>query len=320
METYQKIDTHSHFGATYLGPKNKIEDYILPAKKIGIKACIASPGPSPEFTTNNQLYNPCLWVKNRDGIIYVQQKRDVLGNILKTETAKDNPYHDSNIALFHQSARENRFTILVMPIYHPILDSAKELESMLIKYPSVALKIHGVATFTGPKNISLHAIDLIKKSKKPLVIHTDTSLKKPETALMQICKINNPIDWAMWAKDTRIPTVLAHGARLSEKAIQIAESTPNIMLGIAPDLLIMEEPNRLAITTDDYLKDLLSLIPPSKLLFDIDFGWNVKKRNNWENRDWQMHKRIEKTTKNLKIDNKKLEQIFCNNAINFFSL
>ena len=62
------------------------------------------------------------------------------------------------------------------------------------------------------------------------------------------------------------------------------------------------------------------MVPPDKLAFDIDFGWNVKKKDCWEEHDWQMHERIENIANKFGINTEQLRKIFYNNAVKFFNL
>lgn len=319
-ESYKKIDAHGHFGPSFLGPESNIEDYIGEARKIGVVATIASPGPTPEITRGNEIYHPCLWSVSENGVSYFQQlSRN--GQVVAKADALPNPYHDVNIDLLNKTrAPIGGIQILVMPIHHPILDTPEEVRSMLFEHPSIAMKLHGISTFSGPENVSESTIDSLRKADKPLVVHTDLYTAEVKSPIHAAYQLNDPLQWVLWARQTGVKTLITHGARLSENAINLAISTPNVMIGIAPDLLLMTEPERLAVATNDYLETLLTMVPPYKLMFDIDFGWNVSERNQWETLDWKMHERMESVCSRIGLSVKTLENVFYNNAVKFYNL
>lgn len=317
---FRKIDAHGHIGPSYLGPDSDLRDYLLNARKIGVVASIASPGPTPVIRENGEEYFPCLWNYEAGNVSYFQQRNRKLDEP-EVRPAEINPYHDVNMSLFNRVKNPfGELKIYVMPIHHPKLDTKEEVSQMLVEKPSIALKLHGISTFTGPEDVTNSTIDLLRKTNKPIVVHTDTYTSTPQYPIHEAYLRNDPVKWVSWAQDAGVRTLITHGARLSPEAIKLAHQTSNVMIGIAPDLLLMSEPDRLAIKTNDYLSELLSRVNPDKLLFDIDFGWNVSERNRWDLPDWQMHQRLVESANKIGINQEQLSAIFYDNAIQFFNI
>lgn len=317
-ESYKKIDAHGHIGPSYLGPQSDLRDYVSNASKIGVVASIVSPGPTPVVIKDGNENFPCLWKYESGKVIYFQQQNE--GGESKQTEANSNPYHDVNVEMFKKVKGVREIKMYVMPIHHPILDTTEEVKQMVKVYPSIALKLHGISTFTGPEDVKMETIDLLRKEGKPIIVHTDTYTGAPQSPIHIAYQKNDPIKWVNWARQTGVKTLITHGARLSDEAIALANQTPNVKVGIAPDLLIMSEPERLFIKTSDYLTELLSRVNPEKLLFDIDFGWNVSERNRWDLPDWKMHERIQETATKLGIKSDHLESIFYKNAQEFYNI
>jgi hypothetical protein len=64
----------------------------------------------------------------------------------------------------------------------------------------------------------------------------------------------------------------------------------------------------------------LEHIPLSQLMFDIDYGWNVYERWQWEHKDWGSLNRLLFLAKQKKISKIDLENILYWNAKIFFNL
>lgn len=320
---YQKIDAHSHFGSTYLGPISSISGYKKKASQIGITDVIASPGPSPEYILDKNIYRPCIWKKYRNQIIYVQQIYDNTNKkIIREMPANRNPYAFVNRHLLKQAKIENLKStprIHVMPLHHPLIDTDEEIEEMISLKSTIAIKVHGVATHTSPKNIRETVLRLLKSTNKPLVVHTDTFTEKPTAPIHNAYIMNNPESWVKLAIDKKIKILINHGARLSKKAINLAKNHDNVKIGCSPDLLIMSEPKRLASKTNDFIMFLLRSVPSNQILFDIDYGWNVGKRNDWKNTEWKIAERIETVGRTLGLKTQQLTDIYYNNALTFFN-
>jgi hypothetical protein len=319
-----KIDCHSHFGESFFGPKNLVNTYLQNSRKLNIVASIISPAPTPIIRQQDLIRTSCLWRKNGEKIIYTERKYNKKNGSITELTVKDNPYNKINSQILKLAKKLNSKNlgpkIFIAPLHHPKLDTINEVKEITSFEECVALKIHGVSTFTGPKNIKSNIIDLLKKIDKPVIAHVDFFNKKLTDDIHYAYMLNDPFEWITWAKETRIKTVITHGACLSEKAIKLAAKLKNVMINTAPDLLIAKEKERLCLKTKDLLFDLFSQLPSEKILFDIDYGWNVKQRGQWKLLDWKMCERIEKTAKKIGYITNDLENIYYKNALQFFNI
>lgn len=88
-------------------------------------------------------------------------------------------------------------------------------------------------------------------------------------------------------------------------------SSSNLVIGIAPDLKIVRETFKHVNKTDKpYLEFIKNNVDRSKILFDIDYSWNVDENNNL---DTNFLERI-----NQYFNEEQKELILSKNAINFF--
>lgn len=321
----ERIDAHSHFGKTLKGPDSSLSDYIPEAEKLHISACIASHGPTPVYSIGSSLFVPCRWVrKESNEFEYVEQIYDQeTGELLSQKKARINPYHEANMWLLQKAEsynRKNMVKIYVMVLHHPKLDTTSELIDMISDPNVIAVKLHGVATATGPEDVTPERSRLLLEFGKPVIVHTDTFFGQPINAIRSVQRLNDPRKWVLWARDTGVRTLITHGARLSEEAIRLARDYDNIKIGIGPDLLLESSPDRLFRKTDSVIEDLLKLVQPNQLLADIDYGWNVLRTGEWQIRDWNMYDRIEEIGTKVGLTQTEIQMIEYDNAENFYRI
>lgn len=319
----EKIDAHGHFYKSYLGPESEPNEYFGQAKELGVTHTIASPGPSPEYEEKGLLYRPCIWDIKDGRIQYREQFIDpTSGELIRESASKQNPYHTANYNLIDFATKNNanyEQKVHVMPLHHPLLDDQIEIVELIHSESIPAIKIHGIATFTGPEDVKPFVVQALKEENKPVVVHTDTYQGESPNALTQACLLNHPTKWAKWAIDNEVKVFITHGARLSSEAIHIINEHPNLFrVGISPDLLLMSESSHLEVETQTLIKDLLTLVKPEILAFDIDYGWNVKHRGDWGTRDWGMCERLEKAAQEVGLSEQQLKAIYFDNAEAFF--
>lgn len=319
-EILKIIDSHSHIGPSYLGPRSLPGTYVKEASRLGVVGAIVSPGPSPEVSRITTTYYPCLWRLQSGTPVYEQIIKSLDGETLSAEPSSPNPYHNANEQLFTLAERERKLRFLVMPLHHPILDTKEEVRAILFDHPSIGLKLHGIATYTRPSDVQNYTISLLRATGKPLVVHTDRHAGEITNPFANACQMNNSESWLAWANNTGVKIVLAHGARLTEPVIRAARSLPNVMIGMAPDLLIASDPARLATPTTDYLLTLMDMAGPENVLFDIDYGWNVRERDKWDTQDWDMRARVEAAAATLGMSDENVHDILFQNAVSFFQL
>jgi hypothetical protein len=210
--------------------------------------------------------------------------------------------------------------LFFMPLYHPILDTIDNLEQIIKNELVKSIKIHGISTFCGPENVSKDFITLIKKYSMPLQIHADLYNKNEISPLHKAYNLNHPKKWINLALNNDIKIVITHGSRLDEESINLAKDNKNIMFTLSPDLLLSSENERMAKTFSNYINTALKLISPNQILFDIDYGWNISKRTNSDNHDWNMKYRLMDSLALLNFSKKEINSIFFDNANSFFNL
>jgi len=325
-ESFRKIDAHSHFGKTYFGPDSRPEDYLEGTKNLNIVSSIISPAPTPEIITNEIIFRPCVWKVNRiDSVTYVEQEENINSQEIIERSARRNPYANSNLELISLARKINcnqqDSRVLVMPIFHPILDDLNQVFELLKQPEVVAIKFHGVAASAGPESIPKSLIKELKNRNTPIIAHTDMYLGTIDNAFDYARELNHPQKWVKWAVETGVSTVITHGARLDGEAIHQAKNNPNILIGCAPDLAILgEKDHSLTIKTNNFLESLFELVNPNQLVFDIDYGWNTQNIGQWSNLDWDMCRRIETEADKAGFSAIDLEDIYYNNAARLFKL
>lgn len=318
----EKIDAHGHFFKSYLGPESSIDEYLRHAKGLGVVLTVASPGPTPEYKQDGVLYRPSVWRRVNGIIQYDQQHLDDESRLLDSRPSNQNPYADSNRRLIDVASGLNQnssLKIKVMPIHHPVLDTSDEILGFIYDPNVIAIKLHGIATFTGPSDVTPEVTKALSQTRKPMIVHTDLYNGDSKTDLAKACNMNHPSLWVDWAIANNVRLLITHGARLSEDAIAKINSHPELFIdGISPDLLIMSEPGHLEKQTDNFIRDLLTKVNRSQLVFDIDYGWNVYGRGQWDKNDWDMCQRFESTAQLLGLSDKEIEDIYYNNAAKFY--
>jgi|GEM_PF-4045521 len=321
----RKIDAHGHFFKSYLGPESPIDEYWNHTEKIGVVYCVASPGPSPEYETAQGIFRPAIWKSDADQHIHFVQQlvNQQTGEIIVERPSEENPYAVINQRLLDTAAERNATheqKIFVMPIHHPTLDRDDEILNLIGRQDVAAIKFHGVAAFAGPKEVRPSVIKALNEKQKPIIVHTDYYAGVTSNLFIQACQLNNPIEWVRWAIDTDVSILITHAARLSREALMLAKGHKNIVIGCAPDILQSSEPDHLFQPTNDYYADLFRMIPSSQIVFDIDYGWNVRERNKWDTNDWDMTNRLEVAAEKTNLKNIDLEAIYFDNASRFFRI
>lgn len=124
----------------------------------------------------------------------------------------------------------------------------------------------------------------------PLVIHT-YYFRSNLSAIEKLYNANSPLNWIKLLEKNQIRGYLAHGCRLSYECYDILKQNKGqFLVGIAPDLLLSNEQNRLVHDTDNYLLDILSKCDTDFLAFDIDYNWNYTDRTTFTYDDNQLNR------------------------------
>lgn len=243
------------------------------------------------------------WVINKDSVVQKERLERPI-----------NPYKKINYILKKQ-IQNNKFDIKLhfAPLIHILFDQPEYIESLLNDNP-IALKIHGIGSGTHPERVNHDILKLIREYNKPLIIHTDYNKYDNTSNLGFMSKANSPIAWISLLMKYEIRTVLTHGVRLCKESMNIINSEQLFAIGVGPDFLLNTERNRLYYDKN-YLETLLNLADHNKLLFDLDYPWNITVREE-NSLDQGSLKRIE----NIVNDKGILDKIVYENAVKFFGM
>lgn len=263
------IDGHSHFGIDYYAGNIDIKKYLEYASKLGVDVALLMPPPSPAHYNNSKI-NKILKVIYKEDFIYVPNKNPFINM---------NYYYNDLIKKFQN---ETNIKLVFIPYVQPMLDEYELLKKLIIDFAPPFIKINGIQSGVIPDRIDSKFIKLIKEYDIPLIIHTQyqKEYNDPFIGNNIIKEINKPLNWALFLKDNHVKGILNHGCGLDDKTIDIVNNNDNIYVALGPDLAISCNNNRIKPVLDsddklDYLKRLKLLINYKKIIFDIDYNWNI---------------------------------------------
>lgn len=237
------IDSHSHIGVGFNNRIATIEEYQIIKDKLNITISLLMPQP-------------------------------ILNNLPRNQSTIDNL--NAEVYKNISSTTNNLFIPMISPIY----TSSYDLERYIEIYQPVALKIHLKNDSSYPEIIPIKLTETIKKHNIPLIVHTDyskTSLNEKET----LKNLNSALKWLNYFKKNSIKGYLTHGARLSPEVLESINFEEEIVIGIGPDILLGLYQESLE-QKGDFLKILYNYVNPKRLLFDLDYNWNLDSNNNLE--------------------------------------
>lgn len=302
------VDAHSHIGVDHFFKfQGKLAEYIEECKKIGITDSLLMPTPCPVISFNDQSVIPLVWeYKNQRFFFY----REEIGK--KKTVVQKNPYSLTN-KLLQSSISEMKNTeinLLFVPLVHPKYDTIEYLD-MLLRDSPTAIKLHGISSAFSPYDVSDEFWSIVRKHDIPIIVHTDYDNTESDTPIAKLRNLNSPLDWIKVLIRQDIRALLTHGVRLCEESCHLINERDNFIVGIGPDSLISLEDERLY-KTGDYLRNLFSMVKIEKLVFDIDYPWNVKGGY----LDFNSINRIKK----LGLCDNDLDKVLSQNAIKFFNI
>ena len=311
------IDTHSHFGNDYYCGKIFLEDYIKFCEKTGINIGFVMPSPWPKYHSRNVEITSLIWEHEN----YVKKYYYSVNEFGSKRSIEKNPYKYVNYEYFNNTMRtcNNNVNLYFVPMIHGTLDRVDYLEKLYDDMNPIAFKIHGFSSGFSPKEIKPEIISFLKYINIPIIIHTsvynyDYGYGAETKYWRNEC---HPYIWAKFIEDNGLKGVLNHGACLNRNAIDLVNDSENLMIGIGPDLDISNDYFKVDISKEEYKKiDYLMYLKENtlskKLLFDIDFNWNVSDNNEV---DSQQVERISSIW-----DNEDLDNILYKNALDFFEI
>lgn len=310
------IDAHSHIGEDYYCGCVSIDGYIQYCKKNGVNIGLLMPTPWPQYKNNNDKITSLLWEHNN----YKEKKYYFLVNQAKKRIEK-NPYKIINYK-YNEIVKKNNsksVQLYFIPLIHGILDESTYLEKMLYDLNPIAVKMHGFGSGFSPTEINSNIIKILKEYNVPIILHTsvynyDYGYGASTKYWRNEC---HPYKWLEFLLENDLKGVLNHGACLHENTLKIVNETEKIKVGLGPDLDISKDFFKVDIPKEkyskiEYLKYLKQNLLSSKILFDVDYNWNIDENGYL---DYSSIQRISN------VWNKEdLENILYKNALNFFKL
>ena len=280
------IDGHSHIGTDVFWKNvGDLQEYLKNLERKGISESFIMSVACPRIKKNGQDISLLIHgdkniegdhfriIKNKDGII----TKELIQK-------KSNPYREANDLIYHiVSNNSSHIKLNYVPLIHPYYYSYDDFVNHL-KRGAKMFKIHGIAGGVLPEKISNEFFEMIESLGIGLIIHTDYSEKHN----LQMC--NNADAWLNIISKYNINVYLAHAARLSENAISTINNDFRYIVGIGPDMFL-SIPGKNFIDTDNYLETCLERFKLNKIVFDIDYPWNIISNENYS-LDWDSIDRI----------------------------
>ena len=319
------IDAHSHIGNDSFHPfVGEIYEYAKYAAAIGVTDSLLMPPPSPKIIINKEIIN-FLWR-------YDFNKHEFLFNYIEAEYLKDSNVFPTPYLLANSIIKKNILNCTsaihfhFVPLVHPIFDSPQYIERLLTEKPK-AIKVHGIAAGMSPEELPTHFVQLVKKYDVPIIVHTDYDSNQVSDhtskawVLNYLRNANSPINWITFAIKMGIRLYLTHGVRLDEESMRYVNLADLFVVGIGPDSLIQNEPDRLYNPASNYLKMLCNNVSVDRLCFDLDYPWNVNKpisklTDKKADLDFDGIKRLQ----SLGFSQNEMDKILWKNAARFFGI
>ena len=279
------IDAHSHFGTDMLWQNSgRIDEYVSFALANDIRQTFAMSVPCPIFFESGKKFI-LLKYKHINGIIkYFSQEEDLRTNevLIKSIGKVSNPYEKANNLVYEQCKNNAMFNYV--PLIHPYFYSLDDF-LLQIKRGAKIFKIHGIACGIIPSEIPEEFFRLIEFLKIPLLIHTDYSDKE------NLAYFNDANHWYEVLRKYDIKVYFAHAVRLIDDIVKKVNEDSRYVVGIGPDRFICDPYTPMAKKGVDYLEYCFSVFDMNKIIFDVDYPWNIISSNDYS-LDWNSSDRI----------------------------
>ncbi|MBN2566697.1 hypothetical protein JXB02_01270 [Candidatus Woesearchaeota archaeon] len=306
------IDAHSHLGTdAFHHIEGELDTYIANCRRLGITDANIMPVACPEYRSGTKTVRSLEWSYEKDD--YIKSRITEEDGVRTTVLDPENPYREYNGIVKGIVESASGMRLRFVPLIHPTLDTQEHTYSLLSENP-VAVKLHGVAAGIGPDDIDDAYWRPFAQAGIPIIVHTDHWRGRQEdNPLSVLYGKNDALGWARTFMRNGVRAFITHGARLCERTIELINGSDLFLLGIAPDLLIGSETQRLA-ARGDYLTQLMASADTAKLAFDLDYPWNIPTRMSYDF-DWGSIGRI-----GNRLPEGALERVTETNARRFFRL
>lgn len=303
------IDGHSHFGEDFFHGITLLEDYIKLIDDVGINYGLLMPTPCPiNSDTKTRVLN---WKIDNNQIVYSVHSQ------CKTNR---NPYKDINYVYYKKLRNMNSAKLLFVPMIHPMLDDIDYLKKLVRDIQPVALKIHGVGSGVDPYEIPEEFTQFVKSHDLMVIAHTDFDNGNDKTRYdtLLLRSLNTPFRWCKYFSENQINGVINHGATLDFDVLKMINESTYLKVALGPDKIIQFDVNRLRcsksdLTTYGYLSLIKNHVSADKIIFDIDFNWNINPETHC------MDTVFIESIKAIWRDEKSQRKIFANNLLDHCS-
>lgn len=152
--------------------------YVQEWQNHNIKAVNLLSGACPKYKNNGEIIIPSKWEVNKGQIKEYRYKVPENGTETKIPITDDCYAGINSFVLekLHEMAKNySELNLFYSPMVHPKNTTVQGLERLVKEGGEniLALKIHGISSASGPKDISSDLARAIAKSDIPLIIHTD---------------------------------------------------------------------------------------------------------------------------------------------------
>lgn len=299
------IDCHSHIGRDmYWKNLGSLDEYQRETQKKGVTESFIMSVPSPIYIEGNKKITLLKYKHYGQEIKYFKLEEDLKTKEIKKISVRNNcnPYKRANDELYN--ACKNDLSLNYVPLIHPLFYSIDDFCEH-IKRGARIFKIHGIACGVTPSMISEEFFKIIEYLKVFLLIHTDYS------DVENICHYNDANHWLNVLSKYDIKVYFAHAVRLIQRAIDEVNCDDRYIIGLGPDKIINDASTPMAIKNGNYLEYCLNVFDINKIVFDIDYPWNIVGGNDYS-LDWYSVDRVKKI-----LSENEQEKVFCKNIKNF---
>lgn len=305
------IDGHSHIGKDYYFGGNDLGNYDEYCKQNKIDIGLLMPMPWPVLESDENELCSLIWEYNKF-MNYYKITCD------KKQIIDKNPYENINFYYYNQILNTKTNTIIhFVPLIHGVLDDSYYVENLIKTMNPIAVKFHGFASGFFCDDVKSDIIDILRFYEMPIILHTSVynynyGYGADTKYFRNKC---SPSSWLSFLEKNNLKGVLNHGACLDEEVINKVNKNDNIMIGIGPDLDISLDYYKVLTKKDTFLnKGYLNLLKEkadiNKLVFDVDYNWNVNELGKIDN---DFYDRISRVFKDSEMD-----KIFYDNALSFY--
>lgn len=281
------IDTHSHIGKDFYFKESKLSSYDDFCNKNNIDIGFLMPMPWPVYKKDSTEICSLVWEHENYSLIHYYKLINN-GQNLEKKIVTSNPYKEVNEYYYNLIKNSNTKTkIKFIPLLHGVLDEPKYLDELIKNTKPIAVKFHGFSGCFFKDDIKFDLIEILKYYDIPVILHTSVYNYNDGYGIGTKFWRNkcSPKDWIDFLIKNELRGVLNHGACLDYDVINMINKSNNIMIGLGPDLDISLDPYKVAISKEDYLKEsylelLKKMACSEKILFDLDYNWNLDGKGN----------------------------------------